>query len=86
MKTRIYKSYEDFLKREDKRENGVSKDFADTYPDFEKQNETNEGCWNCHKCIYCYDCNSCDSCDHCKSCESCDFCDFLKDCKGGENL
>lgn len=53
MKTKIYKSYEDFLKREDKKENGVSEFFASENPDFENQNENNSGCWNCNHFDFC---------------------------------
>ncbi len=38
MKTQIFKSYEDFLMREDKSINGVSENFAAKHPDFEKKN------------------------------------------------
>ena len=61
MKTKIYKSYEDFMKREDKNINGVSEDFAAKYPDFETQNQSRKGCWNCYKCELCYFCESCKS-------------------------
>ena len=81
MKTKIFKSYEDFLNREDRSINGVSKDFAAKHPDFKKQNETNTGCWNCHSCYYCFDCNSCDSCYSCKSCNDCELCNFCHWCE-----
>ena len=68
MKTKIYKSYADFLMRENKEENGVSEEFAAEHPDFEMQNETNSGCWNCHACQNCYDCLSCYDCQNCVSC------------------
>ena len=58
MKTRIYKTYSDFLDRTERLENGVSEDFAKEYPDFEKQNETNEACWNCSRCSRCSDCSN----------------------------
>lgn len=54
-----------FLNREDKTANGVSPEFAEKYPDFEAQNETNSGCWNCSSCI---SCSSCSSCSFCSSC------------------
>lgn len=41
MKTKIYKSYEAFLKRKDKNTNGVSESFAAEHPDFENQNKNN---------------------------------------------
>ena len=78
MKTKIFKSYADFLKREDKRENGVSEDFAEKYTDFEEQNQTNTGCWNCYDCLNCYNCVNCYACDHCENCSSCYLCDACK--------
>ena len=69
MKTKIYKSYADFLNRADKSINGVSEDFAAEHPDFEKDNESNSGCWNC------YDCQNCESCKWCVSCELCEWCE-----------
>jgi hypothetical protein len=54
--TQIFESYSAFLKREDKKVNGVDADFAKQYPDHEKQNESNEGCWNCSGCFDCSDC------------------------------
>lgn len=53
MKTEIFKTYRDFLNREDKTLNGVSPEFAKKHPDYEKQNETNRGCWNCSDCSDC---------------------------------
>ena len=80
METKIYKSYEDFVNREDKRENGVSEGFAAKHPDFEEQNKTNTGCWNCYDCKNCDSCNWCHSCDHCHSCYHCDHCDSCDHC------
>ncbi len=65
MKTEIYKSYEEFLEREDKELNGVSVGFSKNNQDYVKQNETNEGCWNCQGCYYCYDCSYCSYCYDC---------------------
>ena len=70
MKTKIFKSYEDFLNRADKEVNGVSEDFAAKHPDYEKQNDTNIGCWNCYDCHYCEFCEYCESCQFSKSCKS----------------
>lgn len=53
MKTRIYKSYCEFLDREDNKSNGVSKEFADQHPNFEAENETNKGCFDCSDCSDC---------------------------------
>ncbi len=62
MKTKIFYSYVAFLNREDKTTNGVSKEFAEQNPEFEKQNETNEGCWNCSDCSGCSRCSDCSDC------------------------
>ncbi len=101
MKTKIYKSYADFLMRENKEENGVSVDFAAEHPDFEEDNKTNIDCWNCYdckncescnlciSCISCYWCKNCDLCEHCYSCESsysCNFCKSLDSCESCEFL
>ena len=59
MGTKIFKTYSDFLDRENKEINGVNPEFADEYPDFEKQNESNKGCWNCRDCSYCRGCRDC---------------------------
>ena len=62
MTTQIFESYSDFLRREDKNINGVDKDFANAYPNYEEQNETNNGCWNCSRCSGCSDCSDCSDC------------------------
>jgi len=56
--TQIFKDYSDFIDREDKKINGVSEEFAKEYPDYEKQNATNEACWNCESCVSCVSCKS----------------------------
>jgi len=61
--TQIFKSYSDFLNRPDKTINGVSKDFAKMYPNYQKDNQTNIDCWNCVGCTYC---NGCVECRYCK--------------------
>ena len=48
--TKIYKNKAEFNKREDKKINGVSEDFARENPDYEKENISNIGCWNCYNC------------------------------------
>lgn len=53
MKTQIFKTYKDFTDRKDKTVNGVNEEFAKKHPDYEKDNESNVGCWNC---TYCKDC------------------------------
>jgi hypothetical protein len=65
--TQIFNSYIDFLNREDKEINGVSKDFAELNSDFEKQNETNKGCWNCSYCSDCSYCSYCSKCSYLKN-------------------
>ena len=71
MKTQIFKNYLEFLARQDNEVNGVSESFAQLHPDFEKQNETNEGCWNCYDC---YDCSRCYVCSDCYGCYGCYGC------------
>jgi len=68
MKTQVFKSYSDFLRREDKETNGVSEEFAKENPDFEQQNSSNKACWNCRKCSSCSYCSYCSSCSDCSSC------------------
>lgn len=53
MKTKIFRSYLDFLHREDLTINGVSHKFAKKHPNYIEDNMTNIGCWNCYKCIGC---------------------------------
>ena len=55
MKTEIFESYYEFSKREDKKVNGVSKEFAYKNPEFEKENDKNDGCWDCSGCSRCHD-------------------------------
>jgi hypothetical protein len=80
--TQIFESYSAFLKREDKKVNGVDADFAKQYPDHEKQNESNEGCWNCSGCSDCYDCYDCFDCSGCFDCSRCSGCYGLQKKKG----
>ena len=80
MKTKIYNSYSEFLSREDKKENGVSSDFAKAIPFFENDNLTNESCWNCSNCSYCSYCRSCSSCRYCSNCRSCSDCRSCRSC------
>jgi hypothetical protein len=78
--TQIFESYSAFLKREDKKVNGVDADFAKQYPDHEKQNESNEGCWNCSGCFDCSDCSGCSDCSDCSGCFDCSGCSGCSDC------
>ena len=86
MKTRIYKTYSDFLDRTERLENGVSEDFAKEYPDFEKQNETNEACWNCSRCSDCSRCSRCSDCSRCSGCSDCSRCFRCSDCDEKHNI
>jgi len=69
MTTLIFENFEEFEKREDKTANGFSAAFAKLYPNYEKHNETNEGCWNCTFCYYCDDCRYCVDCRLCSNLE-----------------
>lgn len=60
--TQIFEFYSDFLDRENKDINGVSKEFSLGNTNFEKENETNKGCWNCFGCSRCSDCSVCSRC------------------------
>jgi len=62
MKTQIFKTYQDFINRKDKKINGVSVVFSEDNPDFIEQNKTNKGCWNCSGCYDCSDCSGCYDC------------------------
>jgi hypothetical protein len=57
--TQIFKNYQEFSQREDKTINGVEQNFANNYPDYKNQNESNRGCWNCSRCSGCSDCSDC---------------------------
>ena len=77
MKTEIFESYMAFYQREDKSLNGVSKEFAELHPDYEKQNETNDGCWNCSGCSGCSGCSDSSDCSDCSRCSRCSRCSYL---------
>lgn len=66
--TKIFKSYSDFLAREDSAINGVSETFAAENPNWEKDNESNEACWNCSRCSDCWGCSGCWGCSDCSRC------------------
>src|ERR1035438_6013478 len=74
MKTEIFKNKFAFLQREDKEVNGVSEEFAQAHPDYEKKNKTNDGCWNCSGCFDCSDCSGCSRCSRCSRCSDCSGC------------
>lgn len=65
MNTLIFKSWIEFINREDKLLNGVSEDFAAANPNFEKDNESNEGCWNCTRSSRSSRCTDCTDCSRC---------------------
>lgn len=73
-KTQIFNSYQDFLARSDKALNGVSKQFAENNPNYEKQNESNYGCFDCSLCFRCFDCSDCSRCSLCSDCSDCSDC------------
>lgn len=81
--TQIFKNYSEFYNRQDKTINGVSEQFALDHPDYEKENQTNEGCWNCSDCS---DCSRCSRCwllaalaaSDCSDCSRCSDCSDLK--------
>jgi hypothetical protein len=83
MTTQIFKDLLEFRNREDKSVNGVSLEFAETHPEFEKENETNKGCWNCSDCSDCYLCSLCSDCSgcyRCSDCSDCSLCSLCSDC------
>jgi len=55
-KVQIFKSYEEFLQREDKSINGVSQEYLDyNNLTLETLNLINcEQCWNCYECENCW--------------------------------
>ena len=81
MKTQIFKTYQDFLKREDKSVNGVSPEFAKENPNYEVDNKSNIGCWNCRSCTECKGCMACKGCQECFECYGCGACDGCTGCK-----
>jgi hypothetical protein len=83
--TKIFSTYSEFLSREDKKINGVSQDFADEYPDFEKDNESNRGCWNCSGCSGCSGCSDCSDCSRCSRCSRCSDLEYKSDRKEEKN-
>jgi hypothetical protein len=88
--TRVYNSYDDFLNRENKQDNGVSVAFDNEHPDYIDQNKTNMGCYDCIDCLHCkdcirctdcYDCVDCSDCSKCKRCLDCSSCNRCRECK-----
>jgi hypothetical protein len=80
--TRIFKDYAAFLKRKDKKENGVSQYFVDNNEKWEQMNETNEACWDCSDCSDCSGCSRCSGCSGCLGCSDCSGCSRCSRCSG----
>lgn len=74
MNTKIYPDYAAFMARADKSENGVSAAFAELHPDFAKENESNNACWNCANCAGCAGCADCADCAGCARCANSSGC------------
>ena len=91
METQIFKNYQDFLKREDRKVNGVSPEFAKNNPNYKEMNFSNRGCYNCSNCSncsychYCYDCSYCSNCSYCSYCSDCSDCHYCSDCSDCSN-
>ena len=80
--TKIFQNIEAFWSREDRTENGVSPEFAAANPNWEKDNDSNEGCWDCSGCFRCSDCSGCSDCSDCSGCFGCSDC---SGCSGLQN-
>ena len=72
--TRIYNTKEDFDKRENKEENGVSPKFAKDNSNWETMNDTNKGCWDCNNCTECAECIECYDCHYCTKFNNANHC------------
>ena len=88
METKIYKNYQDFFSREDKRINGVTLSFLEENNiNLDDLNLTScEGCFNCVNCESCRKCYNCGNCYNCENCEKCYNCENCENCKNGENF
>jgi len=98
--TRVYNDYAAFEAREDREENGISRnrlvyryrgDLAAAIAD----NDSNEGCWDCtdsRNCTNCTDCRDCEGCWDSTSCRNgrhlhdCTDCHRCGNCEGQEGL
>ena len=81
MKTEIFKNYEEFKKRKNKKINGVDNRYY-TSENYDLEEDTgNTGCWNCSDCTNCKNCISCFQCSNCVKCESCSDCKLCDRCK-----
>ena len=88
MKTKIFDDYYDFLKRTDKKTNGISEEFAKKHPNYEQDNKSNIKCWcciNCVECRSCVECVNCVNCVCCLDCTKCEDCGSCDDCSGCVN-
>jgi len=85
MKTKIFKSYSDFLERENKDVNGVSESFSVKYPDYQLENITNKGCWNYSGCQNCGKSSYLDDCNYCRDCQNCENCSNCRDLSNCQN-
>lgn len=101
MATNIYESYAAFLARDNKKDNGVSVEFAASYATSDSiesdsdwdvipalwglDNETNEGCWNCRDCSFLTGCSHCSNTHYSQHCEHLIDCSFLTDCSHCSN-
>ena len=82
MKTKVFASFGDFLKRTKKKMNGVSKKFAKEHPNYKQDNKSNIGCWSCLGCV---ECRSCEECQNCENCQYCQYCQKCQNCENCEN-
>lgn len=90
-RTEIFESYEAFLQRSDKTVNGITANVAAVISDWEKDNETNQGCFNSTRCkgsvdcldSYCLtDCTDCTTSSFLDSCNDCSYCTVCVGCVG----
>lgn len=81
MKTKIFENYEEFLLREDKTVNGVSREYAESNPNYAEDNETNVACWNCRDCRDCQRCRTCRYSLQCKDLHDLEYDEDADDCE-----
>ena len=92
LKTLVFKDFQDYKDNSNDGANGVSQEFADANPNYEKDNETNVNCWNCKGCTNCAYCNGCNNCNQCYRCNTCcrctdcGHCSASSLCNNGEYL
>lgn len=78
MNYKIYKSYEDFINREDKNLNGFTIEFLHQI-DGDVNLTDSIGCWNCIDCTECTNCVNCVRCSKCTNCNDCFFSNNLEE-------